>query len=198
MVRRKPDIPPGAAKKIAEALDDIDAPKPRKKAAPKPKPRSSRDNPVPSKYQKVEYGSTEQSRLAQTERLNDNNRSNVYGGATFDYNGKSHSVAGRSSSDVHAEGDMLNRMRQKIAEQEGISPQDVDLKQVTNAKVYVEFSPCDTRPRNCQRLLDDNLPGAEVSYSWPWNPRSVRDASRAAQKDAVGKLFQNGTPGPIS
>ncbi len=34
--RKKPDIPPGAAKKVAEALDNIDAPKPRKVAKPGP------------------------------------------------------------------------------------------------------------------------------------------------------------------
>ncbi|WP_208648670.1 hypothetical protein [Micromonospora inaquosa] len=198
--RPKPDLPPGAAKKIAEALDDIDAPEPRKAAPkPRPKPRSARDAPVPARYRQLGYGTTDESKLAQAERLKDGNTKNIYGGATFDHNGQKYSVAGRSSSEAHAEGDMLDRMRQEIAAREGISPEDVDLKQVTKAKVFVEFSPCDTRPRRCQQLLDDELPaGTDVSYSWPWNPRDVRDASRLAQTNAVTKLFQRGTPGPIS
>jgi hypothetical protein len=174
--RIKPDIPPGAAQKIAKALDDIDAPKPRRVARPGP----------------------DESRLAQAARLRDGNRQNVYGGMSMDYNGHRYSTHGRSSGDAHAEGDLLGRMRRQIADREGIRPEQVDLRQGSDARVYSEFSPCDTPKRNCRRLLDDSLPpGTEVTYSWPSSPRSARDASIDARDDAVGQLFQNGTPGPM-
>jgi hypothetical protein len=205
--RIKPDIPPGAAKKIAKALDNIDAPKPRKARAPSAprRPRSDPNAGVPGAYRPVRYGDTPESRIAQQARLNDGNRSNVYGGMSMDYDGRRYSTHGRSSGDVHAEGDMMDRMRRDIADHqnrgrppgEHIRPEDVDLRRGSNAQVYVEYSPCDTRPRYCQDQLRDSLPGdTQVSYSWPWQPRDVRDQSRADAAEAIGQLFQRGTPGP--
>ena len=198
--RIKPSIPPGAAKKIAKALDNIDAPTPRKARAPRatPRPRSNPDAPVPSGYRQARYGSTDESQIAQRARLADRNSDHIYGGMSMDYNGQRYSTHGRSSGAAHAEGDMLDRMRQQIAQREGIGPDQVDLTRGSNARVYVEFSPCDTRPRYCQDLLRNNLPpGSDVSYSWPWQPRGVRDESRAARDAAVDVLFQRGTAGPI-
>jgi hypothetical protein len=62
-------------------------------------------------------------------------------------------------------------------------------------RIFVEYSPCDTPPRWCQQDLADNLPNAEVSYSWPWNPRDVRADSRTAFTAAIATLFQRGSVG---
>jgi hypothetical protein len=196
--RKKPDIPPGAARRIAEAIEEIDAPKPRKALTPSgPRTRSNPNDPVPGGYQRVGYGTTTESQIAQAARLKHNNQDNVYGGMSMDYNGRQYSTYGRSGQDGHAENDMLDRMRQRIGEQEGVSPDEVDLRQGSNANVYVEFSPCDTRPRYCQDVLRDHLPpGSNVSYSWPWQPRSARGEARDARDEAIATLFQRGTPGP--
>lgn len=188
-----------SAKKIAKAIDDIDAPKPRKVSPPRARrPRSNPDAPVPSGYRPVRYGYTPESRIAQQGRLTDSNRGNVYGGMSIEYNGTTYAAHGRSSGSAHAEGDMLDRMRQQIAQREGVRPDQVDLRQGSNARAFVEFSPCDTRPRYCQDLLRDSLPdGTDVTYSWPWQPRSERDASRETLGNAVEALFRRGTPGPI-
>lgn len=154
MVRRKkPDLPPNAAKPIREALDRISSPKVRKATTPKATvPRKADPNaPVPSHYRQVRYGSTPESRLAQQARLDNRSKGNLYGAATFkDDQGNSYAVTGFSNKTRHAEGHMMKQMREQIAARQGIPESQVDLTKTTNVKMFVEFSPCDTPPYRCQ------------------------------------------------
>ncbi|MEV6347641.1 hypothetical protein [Actinoplanes sp. NPDC051851] len=148
-------------------------------------------------YRKEGYGHSRESRLAQQARLNDraagvagNGRKNTYGGTTFkDRYGNTHEVDGKSNADHHAENDMMKKMREKIAAERNarrapgepeIRQEDVDLRtEASDVKMYVEYSPCPTGNR-CQDLIDEFTPGADVSYSWGWQPESVRDAAKVA------------------
>ncbi|GAA0221830.1 hypothetical protein GCM10010492_19920 [Saccharothrix mutabilis subsp. mutabilis] len=166
---------------------------------PKPgrSPRRDPDGPVPAHYQQVAYGQTPESQLAQAARLRDENRDNLYGGATFrDSQGNSYQVDGRADATKHAEGDILKQMRRQIAERQGTTPDRVDLRtELRDVRLYVEFSPCPTGNR-CQDMLDQYLPpGSEIQYSWPWQPRSAQDSSRQALADAVDDLFTRKRPG---
>jgi hypothetical protein len=167
---------------------------------PKPsrRPRRDPDGPVPANYRQVGYGETPESQLAQAARLRDGNRDNLYGGATFkDSQGNTYEVDGRADSTKHAEGDLLKKMRQEIADRQGISPDQVDLRtELRDVQLYVEFSPCPTGNR-CQDMLDEYLPaGSQVQYSWPWQPRSAQDSSRQNLSEALTDLFTRKRPGP--
>jgi len=146
----------------------------------------------------VQYGSTHESRLSQQARLTDGNKNNVYGGATWrDGQGNVYEVTGRSDKAGHTEQHLMDEMRRQVADRLGIPRDRVDLSQMTDVKLFVEYSPCDTAPRWCQQDLADVLPQAQVSYSWPWNPRDVRDQSRRDFATAITTLFQRGSTGEI-
>jgi hypothetical protein len=171
---------------------DPDVPKPSRR------PRRDPDGPVPAQYRQVGYGETPEGRLAQAARLRDGNSDNLYGGATFkDSQGNTYEIDGKADSTKHAEGDLLKKMRQEIAARQGVSPDQVDLRtELRDVKLYVEFSPCPTGNR-CQDMLDEYLPaGAEIQYSWPWQPRSAQDTSRQSLSEAVDDLFTRKRPGP--
>ncbi|MEV6237549.1 nucleic acid/nucleotide deaminase domain-containing protein [Lentzea sp. NPDC051838] len=189
------DVPkgrPGGKRRRPPRQRDPDVPKPSRK------PRRNPDGPMPSHYEQVGYGDTPESQLAQAARLRDGNRDNLYGGATFrDSQGNTYEVDGRADSTKHAEGDILKKMRQEIADRQGISPDQVDLRtELRDVRLYVEFSPCPTGNR-CQDMLDEYLPpGSQIQYSWPWQPRSAQDSSRQSLSEAVDDLFTRKRPGP--
>ncbi|MFI9812589.1 nucleic acid/nucleotide deaminase domain-containing protein [Saccharothrix variisporea] len=182
---------PRAGRRRASRQRDPEVPKPARS------PRRDPDGPMPAHYRQVAYGQTPESQLAQAARLRDGNRDNLYGGATFrDSQNNTYQVDGRADATKHAEGDILKQMRQKIAEQQGIRPDQVDLRaELRDVRLYVEFSPCPTGNR-CQDMLDQYLPpGSEIQYSWPWQPRSEQDSSRQSLADAVNDLFTRKRPG---
>jgi hypothetical protein len=160
--------------------------------------RADPDAGVPSRYQEVRYGSTTESRLVQAARLQHVNKRNVYGAVTWkDGAGNRYESIQRSDRAGHAEQYVLDDMRQQVAARQGKRPEEVDLTQMTDVTMFIEFSPCDTPPRWCQQELADNLPQAEVSYSWPWSPRDARAQSRVEFATAVETLFQRGSVGEI-
>jgi hypothetical protein len=207
VVRRgKPGVPPKAAKVLRELLDDIDMPKPRKRGGRgggggggTPRPHSNPDAPVPSHYRQVPYGSTHESRLVQQARLGPpRDRGGTYSAASWtDANGTVHHGVGKSDVDGHAETRAMDDLRAKIAQAEGHGdPSRVSLDR-DGVNLYVEYSPCDTKPRFCQQQIADQAPRADVSYSHPWQPRSVRDTSREGLKNDIAALFERGTVGPL-
>lgn len=204
MARRgKPGIPPKAAKVIREIVDDIAMPKPRKRTggiAPSGKtPRVSAGPTagVPSRYRQVPHGSTHESRLVQQARLDATDRGSTYSAASWtDANGTVHHGIGKADANGHAETRALEDLRHKIAQHEGVHPDQVSLDR-DGVKVYVEYSPCDTKPRFCHQEIADTAPNADVSYSHPWQPTSVRDDSRTGLRDDIRNLFNRGTVGPL-
>lgn len=156
------------------------------------------DAPVPTQYQQVVYGSTIESRLAQARRLQDGSKKNLYGAVRWkDSNGVSYQATAHSDRSGHAEEGLLDEIRAQVAQRYNIRPDEVDFTQITDAKIFVEYSPCNTWPAVCQELIARLLPDAEVTYGWPWSPRAVRDQSRAALSAAVAKLFERNAVGPV-
>jgi Xanthomonas XOO_2897-like deaminase len=152
---------------------------------------------VPARYRQVSYGSTSESRLVQAARLSDCSRKNVYGVVTWtDNHGNTYRAVAHSDKVGHAEQHLLTAMRNQVAEQHGTAPEQVDLSQMRKVRMFVEYSPCDTPPRWCQQDLAQAVPDADVSYSWPWNPRAARDRSRAEFTAAIDSLLQKGNAGP--
>jgi hypothetical protein len=151
---------------------------------------------VPAHYRQVHYGSTPESRLAQAARLRDGSRKNVYGAVTWtDPDGHTYRSSAHSDKTGHAEQHLLTNMRRQVAERHHIHPDQVDLTRMSDVRMFVEYSPCDTPPRWCQQDLADNLPTAQVSYSWPWNPRDIRGQSRDQATAEITTLLQRGTSG---
>lgn len=190
---------------IRQVLDAIDMPKPRKRGGRggagggggggRP---SRADNPVPGHYRPVEYGSTHESRLVQQARLDANDRNGLYGAATWrGEDGVLHEGIGRANKNRHAEEAAMDDLRARIAAHEGVTPDQVNLRDRDGVNIYAEYSPCDTLPRDCQEMIRQTAPNADVTYSWPWNPRDVRDSSREARQAAVDALLARGSVGPI-
>jgi hypothetical protein len=200
--RGKPGIPPKAAKVIRELVEDIDMPRPRKRGGHgggghPPPPRSDPHASVPSRYRQVGHGTTDESRLVQQARLDAKDRGSTYAAASWrDADGTLHHGIGKADANGHAETRALDDLRSKIAQHHGVDPEHVSLDR-DGVKLYVEYSPCDTKPRFCQQEIADKAPGADVSYSHPWQPHDVRDTSRAGLRADIAALFQRGTVGPV-
>jgi hypothetical protein len=201
----KPGIPPNAAKVIGKLVEDIDMPTLRMRGgvAPGGKTPRVRADPtagVPAKYRQVPHGSTPESRMVQQARLNAKDRGGTYAAASWtDADGTVHHGIGKSDANGHAETRAMDDLRDKIAQHQGKTPDEVSLDR-DGVKVYVEYSPCDNKPRFCQQEITDRAPNADVSYSHPWqpaDPTSVRDASREALKADIRALFDRGSVGPV-
>jgi hypothetical protein len=121
------------------------------------------------------------SQLVQQQRKLDRNDKNNYASASWvDANGQTHTAVAKSvGKNNHAEKELLDEIRNKVARQQGIPPADVDLTSLNNLQVYSEYEPCTTKPNFCGQMLSREVPQAKVSYTWPWDPPSVRPQSRA-------------------
>jgi hypothetical protein len=137
---------------------------------------------VPGHYRYVEYGASRESRLAQEARVAANDDTGTYGALTWrDADGIGYAVVGRSGINRHAEADLIAQMRMIMAGR--------DLSEALEVRLYVEYSPCETRPYYCRGLIERFLPQADVSYTWPWSPPQARNASKAARVEAIRALL---------
>lgn len=163
VVARAGKVESSAAKagKVTEAASE--APKAGKPAAWSGAPRAS-EGPAPEAGQ-VAYGSTELSQAVQEARVGIGGsfgRGGNFAAARLD-NGEI--ILGRSNAAMHAEEDILSQAGDRS---------------ITD--MYTERGPC----ARCAGLISE---GTNVTWSFPWNPASVRMASNDALAAAVRGLF---------
>lgn len=122
----------------------------------------------------------------------------MYGAVTWrDPDGHAYQATAHADKTKHAEQNLMQEMRQQVANRRGVSADQVDLASMSGVRMFVEYSPCDTAPRRCQEDLANSLPQAQVAYSWPWNPRDARPQSRQEASTAIASLFRKGEAGQL-
>lgn len=110
----------------------------------------------------VEYGSTDLSQAVQNARIAANGAVHNYAAGRLE---DGTILVGRSGAGLHAEEDVI---------QQAGGGRIVD--------IYSELEPCAAK---CAALTQD----MNATYSWAWNPSTVRAASRLAKQAAVSGLF---------
>jgi len=111
----------------------------------------------------VEYGSTDLSHAAQQARLKAGDKAHNYGAAQFE---DGTIITASSSGTAHTEQQLIDRANGRPIQ-----------------ALYTEREPCANK---CANIVD-NIP--DVSYSFPWNPPEVRQASNDALKASIQELF---------
>lgn len=118
---------------------------------------------------RVQYGSTELSRVVQKMRLATHDRSHNYAAALLD---DGEIVVGVSNRDMHAEMRLLSQLKGRAI-----------------VSIYTEREPCSNR---ClPALKGQNI--SDITWSVPWNPGSVRAESNITLVKEVRKIFDGNT-----
>jgi hypothetical protein len=128
-------------------------------------------------------------RLVRAARVQDRSTKSNYGSIRWrDSNGREHAYVATSSAGQHTEQALIAWLRSEAARTLGVPESAVDLGALSDVELYSQREPCDTKPYKCQILLQNVLPNAKVSWSFPWNPPSVRPDSNVQRDAALAEL----------
>jgi hypothetical protein len=139
---------------------------------------------APSLGRQIDHGSSDVAQKAIALRQKDPTISSGRNVAVFEYkepDGTLQTIALASEPGFkHAEVLIIDELRRR-----GIPPAWV-------TRIYSELQPCNTRPNLCERLIKDNFPQAEVTWSFEYGAsRSSRDRGMAALKKAIRDIDQH-------
>jgi hypothetical protein len=133
----------------------------------------------PRTFTKVEYGSTDLSRLV-VEYRKRNNISPGRNVAVFEYIEKGQTktilkVSGSGHSERQIDKDLANL---------GVKPSDV-------TRIYSELEPCSVPGGYCRQLIESKYPHADTTYSFDYNGKTP--AERRAQSNTKEKAVRDAT-----
>lgn len=143
--------------------------KPSLKTKRLPLPRST------ASLGQVEYGATDLSRIAQDYRIA-NGIDTLRNVAVFEYK-----AAGGTFKTKALASEFLVGHAEKLLDnwikQEGIDPKSV-------TRIYSEFQPCDLRASNCQKLIKNRYPDANVTWSFEYGVGQLSDVEKSMSRRA--------------